>query len=102
MNKEANKIIEKHGQSDLPDPALLLLLSNQVQPNSNVIAVQRVLQAPFSIDILYQDLSYPSPLDCEPPGTAENRLNSSQPSRSLQAWKPSQQHTTSNSTTHSI
>lgn len=52
----AQEIVEtfKDDPRGVPDPAFVEGLANQIQEGSNFYAVQKMLDGPFSIDIIYE------------------------------------------------
>jgi mannosyl-oligosaccharide glucosidase len=48
---------------DLPDPAYLLTLTNEVYTSANLIAIQKAFDGPFSFDIYYDSGSVKQKID---------------------------------------
>lgn len=58
-------ILSRYGRESPPDPALLFILPNKVEPNSNLFAVQHTYEGFWSVDVFYDSASIPSTLDGE-------------------------------------
>jgi len=58
-------IVEKYGQQDMPDPALLVKLPNDIRYGANLIGIQKIVEGSFTIDIFYDSSSLSSTLDCK-------------------------------------
>lgn len=64
-NERFEKILNKYGRENLPDPALLLSLSNEVAYGSNLFAIQKTFEGAFTLDIYYDSGSPGSALDAQ-------------------------------------
>lgn len=53
ISRDLQKMVDKYGQEDLPDPALLFSLSNTLNSGSNFYAFQKVYEGPFHLDVFY-------------------------------------------------
>ena len=60
-SQNANALFEKYGQESMPDPAVLVMLADDVRFASNAIAVQRNFEGQFELDIYFDSKSMPSP-----------------------------------------
>ena len=49
-----------------PDPAFVEVLTNQIKEGSNFYAVQKMLDGPFSIDIIYESEEVHQHIDSKP------------------------------------
>ncbi|KAF9514510.1 glycoside hydrolase family 63 protein [Hydnum rufescens UP504] len=58
-------MLEGYKLDDLPEPAFLLTLPNEVYGGSNFIAIQKAFEGPFSFDIYYDSASVKQRLDAE-------------------------------------
>jgi mannosyl-oligosaccharide glucosidase len=56
-------LLEEYKPEDLPEPAFLLTLSNEVYSGANLIAIQKAFEGPFSFDIYYDSASVKQKLD---------------------------------------
>lgn len=56
---KAQKHIEKYGQENLPDPAVLFALSNSFRYGSNFYAFQKTHEGPFTLDVYYDSEGSP-------------------------------------------
>lgn len=50
-----------------PDPAFTEVLANQIQEGSTFYAIQKMLDGPFSIDIVYEAEDVQQHIDGQPP-----------------------------------
>lgn len=62
-NERFKPILDKYGQQDLPDPALLLSLTNEVAYGSNLFAIQKTYEGAFKLDVYFDSGSPGSALD---------------------------------------
>ena len=60
--------LQKYGQENLPDPAILFSLNNQFRYGSNLFALQKTYEGAFTVDVFYDSIESPvtSKLDCGP------------------------------------
>jgi hypothetical protein len=67
MVARAQGLVQKYGQEDLPDPALLFTLSNTYAEGSNFYAFQKTYEGAFSMDVFFDSQASPAAakLDCE-------------------------------------
>ena len=49
-----------------PDPAFVEVLANQIQEGSNFYAVQKMLDGPFSIDVIFEAEDVHQQIDGKP------------------------------------
>ena len=65
----AQTIIEsyKDDPHGAPDPAFVEGLANKIEEGSNFYAVQKMLDGPFSINIIYEAEDAHQPIDGKPP-----------------------------------
>lgn len=63
----AGKILEpfksQENQGNVPSPAFSLQVSNVIQPESNLYAIQKTFNGPFQFDIFYESASANHKLD---------------------------------------
>ncbi|KAL9936545.1 hypothetical protein V8E36_004613 [Tilletia maclaganii] len=46
--------VDKYGEADMPSPAFTLLLPNDLMPNANFVAAQKVFAGNFSFDVFFE------------------------------------------------
>jgi len=65
----AQEIVDayKDNPRGVPDPAFVEGLANQIQEGSNFYAVQKMLDGPFSVDIVYEAEDVQQHIDGKPP-----------------------------------
>jgi mannosyl-oligosaccharide glucosidase len=74
IGPRAQSIVEayKDNPHGPPDPAFSEGLANKIEDNSNFYAVQKMLDGPFSIDIVYEAENAHQPIDSKPPKIARS------------------------------
>ncbi|KAE8216426.1 hypothetical protein CF327_g467 [Tilletia walkeri] len=60
MNTRLKYFVDKYGEKDMPSPAFSLLLPNDVMPESNFFAFQKVFVGDFQFDVFFEGKDTPN------------------------------------------